>query len=893
MLRRLLPALLLTLLGLAGSAFAAPGATFYVAPGGRDAWSGKLAVANKNRSDGPFATLARARETVRALKREGKYPAGGVAVVLRGGTYELPETFVLAPEDSGQPGAPVVYSAYPGESPVLSGGRRLTGWQVSRGRWTVRLPEVASGAWDFNQLFVNGQRRFRPRLPRTGYSYMAGSAPATPGCRQGWMDRFRFLPGDLQASWSNRSDIEIHAFHDWSTSRLRLVAVDEATNTATVAGGTFRRLSRGTRYLVENVKEALEEPGQWYLDRPSGTLTYLPRPGEKPEQTVVMAPRLDRLVAVQGDAAGHRWVTNIIFRGLTFAHGNWVTPPTGNCISQAEATMPAALLAEGLRDSAFEQCTVTQMGGYGLELGNGCQRDTISRCEFTDLGGGGVKLGPTRTDDQEVLVSYVTVSDCLLAHLGRMHPAAVGVWAGYGHHLTLTHNEVYDLYYSGLSLGWSWGYAPTPNHDNAITDNVIHDALQNVLTDGAGIYTLGLQPNSVMSGNVVYDLVGIPWAVGLYLDEGSTGWTCENNVVYNITTHDFNVNYGHDNVARNNIFGPILDPKAPLLRCGRVEPVRSMTVESNLIYYRQGDLVDQLWPTSSSLLRRNLYWNAAGLPVKFRDKTFAEWQALGQDADSIIADPRFVNPERGDFRLQPDSPAARVGFKPFDYSQAGRRVPGKPAPKLFPRAFPENTANPPELPALPLRQDFEALPVGAKTFEATTQEENEQATIRVTEEQAAGSKRSLKFIDLPGQKHFYNPHLYFSPQYRSGVWRGSFDLRLEPGATFSHDWRDSANPFHTGPSLQIGADGGLKVGDRTLLTVPHSQWVHLAITCGLGDKANGKWQLTVTLPGQQPQTFADLAGSPEFKSLMWYGFVATAEQAGVFYLDNIVLEPCP
>lgn len=869
---------------------AMPEATFFVSPGGRDTWSGHLEGGNRSGSDGPFATLGRARDAIRALKTVGKYPAAGATIMLRGGIYELPAPFTLTPDDAGLSGAPVVYCAYPGEKPLISGGRQITGWKVSGNRWTVTLPDVAKGDWDFAQLFVNGERRSRPRLPRAGYYYIAGSAPSSPQGRQSWNDRFRFGGEELKPSWTNLSDVEILAFHCWSTSRLRLSAVDQQAGLATVAGGTFRQLNRGTRYLVENVKEALQ-PGEWYLDRKTGELIYWPLPGEKPSTTVVMAPRLDRVLEIKGDVAGRKWVDNVTFRGLTFAHGNWTTPATGNCIAQAEASMPAALFAEGARNCEFKQCGFTQMGGYALELGNGCQHDLIESCEFTDIGGGGIKIGPTRTDDQEVLASYNTVRDCLLAHLGRTHPAAVGIWVGYGHHITVEHNEVYDLYQCGISMGWSWGYGATPNHDNAINYNRVHDAPQLVLTDGGGIYTLGLQPNSQMRGNVLHDLVGLPWGVGIYLDEGSTGWTCEDNLVYSVTTHDFNVNGGRDNVARNNIFGPILDPAAPLMRSGRTEDFRSMTVENNLIYYKVGDLVDQLWPTKSCLLQSNLYWNAAGQPVKFRDKTFEQWQATGQDAGSIIADPLFVNPAKGDFRLKPGSPASKIGFKPFDTTKAGRLTRSGEPGKLLPRAFPVTLENPPEPPAVAFKQDFEGLPVGSKDPQAVTNESNDQATARITEEQAASGKRSLKFIDLPGQQHFYNPHVFYTPGYKSGIWKGSFDLRMEPGAMFSHDWRDSASPFNTGPSLQISADGTLTIGDKKLMTVLHSQWVHFAITCGLGDQATAKWSMVVTVAGRQPQAFSDLPCTPAFKSLTWYGFAATAEQAGVFYLDNVELEP--
>ncbi|MEI6809427.1 MAG: right-handed parallel beta-helix repeat-containing protein, partial [bacterium] len=309
--------------------------------------------------------------------------------------------------------------------------------------------------------------------------------------------------------------------------------------------------------------------------------------------------------------------------------------------------------------------------------------------------------------DQDVIPSYNTVRNCLLAHLGRMNPAAVGLWVGYGHHITLEHNDIYDLYYTGISMGWSWDYSPTPNHDNVINYNRIHDALQMVLTDGAGIYTLGLQLGSVMRGNILYNLEGLPWAVGIYLDQASTGWICEDNIVYNVTTHDFNVNFCRDNIARNNIFGPILDPGAPLLRCGTIEDHRSMTIENNLIYFTVGDLVDNAWPTwpvKSCLVRNNLYWNAAGLPVRLKDKTWEQWRSTGQDEGSIIADPMFVAPAKGDFRLKPGSPARLIGFKPFDSRKAGRLTKSKKPEKLFPRAYPVNVWTPPYTLALPGKQ---------------------------------------------------------------------------------------------------------------------------------------------------------------------------------------------
>ncbi|MDA1044866.1 MAG: right-handed parallel beta-helix repeat-containing protein, partial [Verrucomicrobia bacterium] len=626
-------------------------------------------------------------------------------VWIGGGVYPLSDTFVLGFDDSASSGNRIDYVAVPGEQPVLSGGRRITGWKVKKDRWVVTLPDVAKGDWDFAQLFVDGERRSRPRLPREGYHYVAGKVASSPQCEKGDHDRFMFKKGDLKPTWHNLADVEVLIFHEWSTSRCRLSDVDNSEMIATVVGGSTRHaINRGTRFLVENVKE-VQIAGEWYLDRKSGELTYFPLPGETPGETVVVAPCLHRVMEIKGNVTGKAWVENLHFVGITFAHANWTTPPMGNSIPQAESTMPAAVHVEGARNCSFKECVFTLMGGYCLELGDGSQHNIVEECEFTNIGAGGVKIGPTRTFDEDVLASHNTVRNCLVAHLGRIHPSGVGILACFGHHIVIEHNDIYDLYYSGISMGWSWNYDPTPNHDNVINYNRIHDALQVVLTDGAGIYTLGLQLDSVMRGNVLYNIEGVPWAVGIYLDQGSTGWICEDNLVYHVTTHDFNVNFGRDNIARNNIFGPILDPGAPLLRCGTIENHRSMTIEKNLIYFTVGDLVDNAWPTwpvENCLVRRNLYWNAAGLPVKIRDRSWAYWQSTGQDEGSIIADPMFVDPEDGDFRLKPGSPASRIGFKPFDISKAGRLA-KDPAEleTLFPRAFPESLWNPPYMYEIP------------------------------------------------------------------------------------------------------------------------------------------------------------------------------------------------
>ena len=265
---------------------------FHVAPDGSDLWSGKLPAPAADRSDGPFATVARARDAVRALntKKPLKTP---VRVLLRGGLHFLPETLVFTPADSGTATCPITYAAYPGEAPVLSGGRKIGGWKPGtvngKSCWQTTLPEVAAGKWYFTQLFVNGTRRLRPRLPREGHYRFTG---LPEGHRGFWYQAgsANFFPGELRADWYNREDIEITALQHWFESHLRIKSIDDASHTVVFQAPAVCDLADEAghlaRYSVVNVFEALENPGEWYLDRATGTLTYLPLAGETPANLV-------------------------------------------------------------------------------------------------------------------------------------------------------------------------------------------------------------------------------------------------------------------------------------------------------------------------------------------------------------------------------------------------------------------------------------------------------------------------------------------------------------------------------------------------------------------------------------------------------------------------------
>lgn len=695
--------------------------TFYVSPEGNDNWSGTVPEANPEKTDGPFQSIYRALEKVKEVRKYKKEDGHlTVKIILRGGTYSISTPLIIEPEHSGSADAPTVIENYPNETPVISGGIEIKNWQREGNFLTANVPEIDGKKIKFYSLWANRKRAQPARTPNPRHPFGDYPSPEEffTAVKFEHIPKTGEKPAQLWLYYKEKHEIESLGsfkysycvpFCSWIAPLLLIKSIDVENSKLELEVPEnlwFGPIYTSNRpFYLEHIFSGLDSPGEWFLDYDAGKVYYYPHPEESPENIQVVVPITEQLLLLSGKPSEGSFVKHIEIRGLTFEFADFdLTKRHGQADAQAEVSVPAVLQAFGARNCLIEKCTIRHVNNYGIWLREGSQYNIIRQCHLYDLGAGGVKIGETNsaetadvssmsTPDSNRLyqyenlgnthVGYNTVENCYIHEGGLFLRAGIGVWIGRSSYNKVSHNEISDFRYTGVSVGWCWGYDPSSAHHNLIEFNHIHNIGKGQLSDMGGIYTLGVSPGTVLRNNHIHDIVCREYGGwGLYTDEGSSFILLENNIVHHTHTGGFHQHYGRENRVENNIFA--FSAKEQIIRSREEEHI-SFFFTQNIVYFDNGLLLGGNWNNKMWKMDRNCYWDCSGKDFLFSGKSLKEWQALGFDQNSIVEDPKFVDAMKGDFRLKEDSPVSKIKFKPIDTSEIG--LIGDPDWKNLPQNF--------------------------------------------------------------------------------------------------------------------------------------------------------------------------------------------------------------
>lgn len=549
---------------------------------------------NPGTREKPMASIYLAQRQARELRRLKKPEVNeGVKIILKEGTYRLTEPLLIRPEDSGTETSPTIITAEKGKKPVISGGISITDWKKTetdipylpentKGKiWEADIPLAGRNRLAFRQLWVNDIKAIRAST-----------------INDGELNRILSVDKKNESFWIPKPDFSLEQIQNlefvihqwWAIANLRVKNIEIAGDSAKI---TFyqpesriefehpwpapfidekKELNGNSAYYFVNTIALLNSPGEWYADMFKGKVYYWPRKGEDLNKDRVIVPVLETLVNIDGSLDNP--VSNIIFKGIQFQYTTWMRPSEkGHVPVQAGWSIldayrlqewslengsrwenhhwierqPAAVELCGSNNIRFDRCTFKHLAATGLDLIIGTHNNVVKGCLFTDIGGTGIQIGyfggpdheshdPYNPTDEREICSFETISNNLITDVTNEDWGCVGVSVGYAHDITIEHNEVSHLNYSGICIGWGWTKEVNCSKNNFVHANYIHHFAR-MMNDIGGIYTLSAQPNSLISENRIESLLKAPYAhlpehvQYIYFDEGTSYMRAENNWV--------------------------------------------------------------------------------------------------------------------------------------------------------------------------------------------------------------------------------------------------------------------------------------------------------------------------------------------------------------------------
>lgn len=567
----------------------------YVSPSGKDK--------NDGSASAPKATLSAALRQARELRR--LHTAGienGIQIILKAGTYAQYEPLFVRPEDSGTAQSPTVICGAEGEKVIVSGGMQIKKWKKSGKLLVADVPDFNGRPLDFRHLWVNGRKAVRARN-------VSDFEKMNRIIRNDKVNQILWVPAKSVKAIQKAPYAEMVLHQMWAVSFLRIKSIRIQGDSAAVRFHNpesklqFERpwpqpmVAAGVNspFYLTNALELLDQPGEWFHDIKTNKLYYYPLPGEK--LTEVIAPAIETLVQVEGTP--DRPVGHVIFKNITFSHSTWMRPSekghvplqAGMYLTEGYKLSPkidridnhkldnqgwlgrgaAAVTVSGANNIDFQSCRFEQLGFSGLDYVSGTIGGKVENCTFTDIAGNGLVAGgfspaslethlPYNPLDLRELCIGLEIRNNLFTDVTNEDWGCVAIAAGYVSGLKIINNEISDVAYSGISLGWGWNRNLVCMKNNLVQRNNIHHYAKHVY-DVAGIYTLGAQPGTLISENWVHDICKPTYVHDpkhwfyLYTDEGSSYIRVQNNRTDSVKFLQ-NAN-GPGNIWENN--GPMVN----------------------------------------------------------------------------------------------------------------------------------------------------------------------------------------------------------------------------------------------------------------------------------------------------------------------------------------------